>query len=155
MRLNYKMPLLFLLFPVVSYAGWPTFQVVAPEQVMQKVITSGCAVGEGYIPTGTKFQIINRYIPPDQTWSWVYTGTNQCQKIPTQSQDLKYIFYEQDGRYAGSTISTVYGTETTGPLFTFTFVIPAEPEGWDCGPMVGHEPPMMVGCARDMKISQK
>lgn len=150
MRFGHKLAVLCVFFPVASYAGWPTFQVVVPEQVMQKVIIQGCPAGEGYIPNGTKFQINNRYISSNQTWNWVYIGTSRCQKLPSQIQGLKYMFYQQDGRYAGSTISTVYGTETNGPLFTFTFVVPSDPEGWDCGPLVGHEPPATVGCARDM-----
>lgn len=139
-----------VVFSSISYAGWPVFQVLSPDEVMQKVIKASCAAGEGYIPAGTEFKINNRYIPSNQAWYWIYTGTSRCQKMPTQMQALKYMFYEQDGRYAGSTISTVYGADSTGPLFSFTFTVPAEPEGWDCSPFVGHVPPTTIGCARDM-----
>jgi hypothetical protein len=118
---------------------------------MQKVITEGCPTGEGYIPSGTQFQIQSRYIPSNQTWYWTYTGTSRCQKLPEHLQDLKYMFFDQSGRYPGSTLNTIYGSDTAGPLFTFTFTVPSEPYYWDCGPFVGHEPPIIIGCAGDMR----
>ncbi len=137
-----------LLLPIIAYAGWPTFNVLSPEEVMQKVITTGCQAGEGYIPVGTEVRINNKYIPSDQTWYWVYAGTSKCQKISPVMQGLKYMFFEQDGHYAGATLNTIYGKENTGALFNFTFTLPSEPEGWDCSPFTGN-PPMTIGCARD------
>ena len=151
MRFCYKLAILWLILPVTCYAGWPSFSVLSTAEIMHEIIKKGCAAGEGYIPTGTKIKIVSRYIPANQNWYWVYTGTNRCQKIPEQWHELKYMFYEQDGRYAGSTISTIYGTDNQGPLFDFSFTVPSEPEGWDCGPMAGHTPPTIIGCARDMK----
>ncbi len=148
----FKALFLVLAYPCVSYAGWPVFSVLSTDAVMKHVVTTNCPAGEGYIPADTQVPIINSGIPRDQTWYWVYKGTSKCQKLPeATTQALKYMFYSQDGLYAGAHINTIYGTEAAGPLFAFTFTVPSEPEGWDCGPLVGHEPPTLIGCARDMK----
>jgi hypothetical protein len=148
MRIIKRSIFIFLLFPCLSYAAWPEFNVLSPAEVMQKVITEGCPAGEGKILPGTKVIIQNRNIPPDQTWYWEYSGTEQCHKLLVPGQELKYVAYRQDGRNAGGKLITFYGIEND-PLFSFTFTVPFFPEGWDCGFFYSSTLPARIGCARD------
>lgn len=137
------------LFSSLSYAGWPTFTVLKPNEIMDKLVMhDGCPADQGRIPVGTKVKIENRFIPSDQIWNWVYDGDGSCKKIPQKARQLKYLSFKQTDRYSGGVITTGYGTPES-QLFAFKFVIPSQPEKWECGPLIGHEPPRKIGCAYD------
>lgn len=123
--------------------GWPEFSVLSPERVQQLFVS--CGADKVEIPQGTRVKIENRYIPSDETWYWVYTGNSECVQMP---KTLKYQSYHLHGdSNTGGSVVTEYG-ESSHPLFQFTFSY--EP-GWDCGPFAGTQPPLITGCARDMR----
>ncbi len=140
-----------LLLPLFSHAaswGWPTFAVLSPSTISHLWLSDGCPIGEVKILPNTAVRIESYFIPSNEKWYWVYKGDGQCHTLP---ESLHYLSYHQTGnRDEGGTITTDYGVARKS-VFTFVF---AYLPGWDCGPLVGTEPPTYVGCAQDMSASQ-
>lgn len=135
------------------YAGWPQFYVLSAEQVSHLMQQKECSAGYGKIPLGTQIQIINRNIPSNEKWYWVYSGDGQCKKLPDQ---LQYIQLEPTTTvYSGEKMVTYYGHDSEN-LFNFTFTVPAgqcldDACPWQCSGFMGHNPPHIIGCAQDMQ----
>ncbi|QLH43607.1 MAG: hypothetical protein HWD59_13470 [Coxiellaceae bacterium] len=125
-----------------------------PEQITGLIKQNGCPAGYGYIPTGTRVEINNYYIPQNQRWYWVYNGNDHCQPLPKMG--LSYLNYHATGNYSGDQIITGYGDKNNGEtLFSFVFTIPPSncPDNqcpWYCHNFVGSNPPTIIGCAQDI-----